>query len=88
MRFDYRTALIASAASNAPHYQRKDKKPFTPQDFLPSTKPRVPQTVQQMAAIIEANNAALGGVDMRKQVIGASEEEKAGLLKRLRKEAS
>ena len=84
-RLDYRFALVASAAANAPHYQREDKRPYTPQDFiLSSGRKKRALNPAQMAALIEANNVMLSGVDARLTVVRASDEEKRIFLAKLK----
>ena len=80
---DRRAALPAWALFELNRDPKKRSQPFTIEEFMPR-KRRKPQTPAQMAALIEANNALLGGVDTRKKVIGATEEQKQAFLARLK----
>lgn len=64
---DVHAATIATLIANANRNSKKQPKPFRVQDFLLSetAKQSGPKTPDQLLAIAEIANAALGGVDVR-----------------------
>lgn len=67
-RGDLRAGIVASTFANAHRDQKKRKKPFTAQEFMPEfaqAKRQPQQTWQEQLAIVEMLNKALGGKDLR-----------------------
>lgn len=68
-RDDLRAGIIAATVANAAH-GRKRRKTYKPKDFMPKFDRR-PKSWQQMLKMVEELNAAMGGVDLRKDKEGA-----------------
>jgi hypothetical protein len=76
-RADLRAGIVAATIANVNRDAKRRKKPFRPQDFMPSFGKRVeraeaPEEVPEMRrsrrllAIVENLNAAFGGKDIRR----------------------
>jgi hypothetical protein len=63
-RDSYNTAVIISAIYNTVRDSKKQKKPYTPEDFLPKKKRTAKELLNQATAI----NELFGGGDSRKAV--------------------
>ena len=55
-----RHAELLTAVLNAPHFQKKDKKPHEVKEFLPQQKKEKP-TVEQYELMLRNSTLALGG---------------------------
>jgi len=68
---DYRIGLLCAVIAEPNRDARKHKKPFTPQDFMPTRgqadeKTPLKQDWQEQLSIIERLNKAFGGEDLRR----------------------
>ena len=63
-RDSYNVAIIISAIYNTVRNEKKRKKPYTPEDFLPKKK----KTQKDLLNQAESLNEMFGGVDSRKAV--------------------
>lgn len=66
-RGDLRAGIVASVTANANRDPKHRKRPYTPQDFMPTWDPPEPASVDNMIRMVEMMNAALGGEDRRKK---------------------
>lgn len=46
-RWDFRAAIVATAAANAYHFRRADDRPYDVQDFLPRKRPAIRLKTEQ-----------------------------------------
>ena len=63
-REDFRAGIVCATLANINRDSKKQRKPFTPFDFMPTSKgkkPKKKQTPKQMLQVVKMINAAHGG---------------------------